>query len=242
MVKAVLKSEYATVTKNASDAVNAINASSSKWLVEVQQCMRDTYGYELCLQQLCETRWNSMHACFASLLRVRSAMEMLELKFRKDSELPSKVRVFGQVSFWDTLADAEQVIRPLVFASLKLQRDENTMADVVVCHLDIFAGFSKRPYAGNNLVREVEKRWRQCEQPLMLLALFLHPAHKEAGKKLLNKTALTSVGSLCRIGVYYFRRFKLGEDMKICIAGSTMKTTQCYRLVILRRFTAIGFA
>ncbi|EGZ06085.1 hypothetical protein PHYSODRAFT_319699 [Phytophthora sojae] len=65
MVKAAVKSKYATVTKNASDTVNAINASSSKWLVEAQQHMRDAYGYELYLQQLYETRWNSMHACFA---------------------------------------------------------------------------------------------------------------------------------------------------------------------------------
>ncbi|KAE8875793.1 hypothetical protein PF003_g40089 [Phytophthora fragariae] len=68
----------------------------------------------------------------------------------------------------------------------------------------------------------------------------------EAGKKLLNKTALTSVGSLCRIGVYYFRRFKLGED-----TTGLYEDLHCWindeddtvlPLVILRRFTAIGFA
>ncbi|KAF4134955.1 hAT family C-terminal dimerization region [Phytophthora infestans] len=87
------------------------------------------------------------------------------------------------------------------------------MADVVVCYLDIFTGFSKNQYGSENLVREVEKRWRQCEQPLMLLALFLHPAHRQAAKAILDKTPLTSVCSLCRIGMYYFKRFNIGKNM-----------------------------
>ncbi|ETM52028.1 hypothetical protein L914_04246 [Phytophthora nicotianae] len=171
--------------------------------------MRETYGYDLCLQQLGETRWNSTHVCFASLLRVYSVLEMLELKFRDKDDFPNKLRVFGRATFWNTLADA---VRPLSYASFKLEKDENTMADVVVCYLDIFTGFSRSQYTSSNLNREVEKRWLQCEQPLMLLALFLHPAHKEPGKQLVDKRPLTSVGSLCRIGVYYFRRFNLSDD------------------------------
>ncbi|KAF4132716.1 hAT family C-terminal dimerization region [Phytophthora infestans] len=46
----------------------------------------------------------------------------------------------------------------------------------------------------------------------MILALVLHPAHKQAGKKHPDKTPLTLVGSLCRVVVYYFRRFNLGKD------------------------------
>eukprot|EP00644_Phytophthora_capsici_P004405 jgi/Phyca11/109558/e_gw1.17.647.1 len=74
LVKSVLKSDYADLTKKVSDAVNALNASSAKWLVEANTCMEETYGYKLNVKQLCETRWNSMHGCFASLLRIRSAM------------------------------------------------------------------------------------------------------------------------------------------------------------------------
>ncbi|ETK92297.1 hypothetical protein L915_04306 [Phytophthora nicotianae] len=209
LVKAILKSECSTVARDASDARNTINTFSSKWLQEAELCMRETYGYDLYLQQLGETRWNSTHVCFASLLRVYSALEMLELKFRDKDDFPNKLRVFGRATFWNTLADA---VRPLSYASFKLEKDENTMADVVVCYLDIFTGFSRSQYTSSNLNREVEKRWLQCEQPLMLLALFLHPAHKAPGKQLVDKRPLTSVGSLCRIGVYYFRRFNLSDD------------------------------
>ncbi|KAF1792758.1 Ribonuclease H-like domain [Phytophthora cactorum] len=107
--------------------------------------------------------------------------------------------------------------RPLAFASLKLQRDVNSLADVVVCYLDIFTGFSARPFGTRSLVKQVEH--------LMLLALFLHPVYRKAAQKLLNKTPLTTIGSLCRIGVYYYRRFtyqepgNLGEDLYEWIKG-----------------------
>ncbi|KAE9353400.1 hypothetical protein PR003_g3903 [Phytophthora rubi] len=108
---------------------------------------------------------------------------------------------------------------------LEFQADSNLPENVVVCYLDIFAGFSERLHGTENLIREVEKRWRQCEQPLMLLALFLHPGHREAAEKLLNQSPLTTTGSLCRIGLYYFRRFnrksedRLYEDLHNWIKG-----------------------
>ncbi|OWZ07595.1 hypothetical protein PHMEG_00019998 [Phytophthora megakarya] len=206
LVKAALKSDYCEVTKQASDTVNAINASSSEWLVEVHACMESTYGYTLNLQQLCETRRNSMYSCCSTLLRVRSALQLFELKFRTDKDFPRALHVFSRPSLWSAQRDAEEVVRPLAYASLKLQRNANTMADVVVCFLDIFEdifeGFSRRSYGARNLAREVEKRRFQCEQPLMPLALVLNPAHRQASTKILDKAPLTTLDSLCRIGLH----------------------------------------
>eukprot|EP00644_Phytophthora_capsici_P013351 jgi/Phyca11/116013/e_gw1.29.454.1 len=126
-----------------------------------------------------------MHGYFASLLRIRSALELLEVKFIVSTDFPATLRVFAD-DICGTLLKAEEVMHPLSYASLKLQRDENTMADI--------------------------KRWLQCEQPLMLLALFLHHAHRQAAKRLLGKTPLTSAGSLCRVWVYYFKLFGIGSD------------------------------
>ncbi|ETM41896.1 hypothetical protein L914_12370, partial [Phytophthora nicotianae] len=92
--------------------------------------MREPYGYSLKVKQLCKTRWNSMRGCFASLLRIRSALELLEVKFRDVADFPSVLRGFGEKTFWDLLEDAEKIVLPFAYASLKLQRDENTMADV----------------------------------------------------------------------------------------------------------------
>ncbi|EEY55156.1 uncharacterized protein PITG_20318 [Phytophthora infestans T30-4] len=38
--------------------------------------MKKCYGKPLGLRTLCETRWNSTQGCFASLLRVQSALQM----------------------------------------------------------------------------------------------------------------------------------------------------------------------
>eukprot|EP00644_Phytophthora_capsici_P016660 jgi/Phyca11/122374/e_gw1.47.132.1 len=75
IVKAVLKSAFADVAKDATAAVKSLNASSSKWLVRARALMTECYAKPLALFTLCETRWNSMQSCFASLLRVRSSLK-----------------------------------------------------------------------------------------------------------------------------------------------------------------------
>ncbi|KAG1686443.1 hypothetical protein DVH05_004871 [Phytophthora capsici] len=84
LVKTVLKSSFRDVATKAANAVNAINASSSKWLPRVHKMMNRFYGRSLGLQTLCETRWNIMQGCFASLLRVQTALEMFFRKFEND--------------------------------------------------------------------------------------------------------------------------------------------------------------
>ncbi|RLN88308.1 hypothetical protein BBJ28_00020172 [Nothophytophthora sp. Chile5] len=63
--------------------------------------------------------------------------------------------------FWDELDQAEQVIAPLSEASYRLQRDENTMADVVLSYRDSFRGFKQNSRYGSVLVDFIEKRWAQ---------------------------------------------------------------------------------
>eukprot|EP00644_Phytophthora_capsici_P005324 jgi/Phyca11/97103/e_gw1.1.1704.1 len=76
LVKAVLRSAFRDVAAKAATAVNTLNASSSKWLPRATKVMKQCYGLSLGLRTLCETRWNSMQGCFASLLRVQSALQM----------------------------------------------------------------------------------------------------------------------------------------------------------------------
>ncbi|OWY95195.1 LOW QUALITY PROTEIN: hypothetical protein PHMEG_00034866 [Phytophthora megakarya] len=154
---------------------------------------------------------NSLHGYFASLLRIRSALELLELQYRTDKGFPYTLRVFAKPTFWEAPRDAEEVVHRLVYVSLKLQQHESTMADVVVCYLDIFEGFTRRPNGSTNLVDEVEKRWHQCEP--WRCWYFLHSAYNRASRKLLNKTPLTTIGSLCRIGIYYVKHYSFDQDV-----------------------------
>ncbi|EEY59596.1 uncharacterized protein PITG_12171 [Phytophthora infestans T30-4] len=130
IVKAVLKSSFSGIAKEATAAVKCLNASSAKWLVRARAMMEECYDKPLALFTLCETRWNSMQSCFASLLRARTALEMLSSKYRGYKYYPSSLKVFNDPSFWSKLTETEQVIAPLSESSYRLQRDENTLADV----------------------------------------------------------------------------------------------------------------
>jgi hypothetical protein len=60
------------------------------------------------------------------------------------------------------------------------------------------------------------RRWRHnssqrlpwcCDQPLFILALFLHPRHRSTFKKIADETPLTSLGQLCKFAIFYYTRF-----------------------------------
>ncbi|GMF30916.1 unnamed protein product [Phytophthora fragariaefolia] len=207
LVKAVLNTACRKLITQASLATVTLNVSSSKWSIRAKAVITETYGKPLGFINLCETRWNSMQGCFASLLRVRNALQQFATRYIDDVEFPEPLRVFCEPVFWSNLAAVEEIIRPLSNVSYKLQRGENTLADVVESYRDIYRGFM-RDFDNMGLVVLVEKRWHRCEQPLMLLALFLHPRHvclavaihKEAPR-------LLFLERLCGYGVYYYRRY-----------------------------------
>lgn len=200
LVRSVLKTAFPIVAGQAADAVKCLNASSSKWLKRANNLMKKFYGRSLGLRTLCETRWNSMQGCFASLLRVQSALEMLYRQYASDVDFPLDLHVLGDPKFWSDLKIAEAVISPLSYASYRLQRDENTVGDVVLSYRDIFKGFSRH---GDELVKCVEERWRECEQPLFMLGFALHPTYADEARTLPN-TSISGVGTLPAIAVYYY--------------------------------------
>lgn len=165
----------------------------------------------LALLTLCDTRWNSIQDCFASLLRVKTSLQQFEIRYHTYKDLPSAVKVFGLETFWTSLEEAEKTIRPLCNASYILQRDENTLVDVVLCYRDIFDGFFADRYA-NALVNLVEDRWKACEQPLYMLAVFLHPFHVGTAKAL-PYTDISSIDAACDFAVFYFQRFFPDRDV-----------------------------
>ncbi|EGZ27425.1 hypothetical protein PHYSODRAFT_308700 [Phytophthora sojae] len=143
IVKAVLKSSFSDVARQATAAVKSINASSSKWLGHARALTKECYGKSLALFTLCETRWNSMESCFVSLLRVRTSLVMLASRYQRRADFPKSLKVFSYNIFWADLSNTEHAIVPLSKASYSLQRDENTLADVVVFFRDMFLDFGR---------------------------------------------------------------------------------------------------
>ncbi len=85
------------------------------------------------------------------------------------------------------------------------------MANVVMNYGAIFLAFyNHRENA--LLVPCIENRWHDCEQPLFILALFLHPRHRSTFKKIIDETALTSLGQLCKFAIFYYTHF-IDEDI-----------------------------
>ena len=124
---------------------------------------------------------------------------MMAVQFRTDPEYPDALKVFGSSEFWVELSSAETIIRPLSNASFKLQRDENSLADVLISMKEIAQGFSKSTLE-YDLVKLVETRWLACEQPLIMLVFFLHPKYVEQARNL-PETQVTAVDRICGIAV-----------------------------------------
>ncbi|ETP16768.1 hypothetical protein F441_08687, partial [Phytophthora nicotianae CJ01A1] len=168
----------AAITDDAGQCARARRILALRWPNIV--FLRETLAFIM----LCDTRWNSMQACFASLLRVRSALGDLVHAYRNDPEFPK--------------------------ASFRLQKDDNTMTDVVRCYGKIHAAFVASPYA-SHLVPVVEKRWANCDQPLMLLAFALHPLYVTHTRRLIeshnNTVFLMSVDGISAAADYYYRRY-----------------------------------
>lgn len=106
----------------------------------------------------CQPRWNSLQGCLASLLRVRNALQQFTVRYIDDADFPGRLTVFHDPAFWCKLVAVEEVIRSLSNVSYKLQRNENTLADVVESYQNIYRGFGFSDFDNMWLVSIAEKR------------------------------------------------------------------------------------
>ncbi|GMF58588.1 unnamed protein product [Phytophthora fragariaefolia] len=114
---------------------------------------------------------------------------MLGNMYCGQKDFPAALKVLSDPKFWNNLSEAEHVITPLSEASYRLQRDENTLSDIVLSFRQIFLGFSDGPLGyKHELTKCIATRWEQCEQPLFMLTFLLNPATADEAKGLIGKT------------------------------------------------------
>ncbi|DBA01115.1 TPA: hypothetical protein N0F65_001743 [Lagenidium giganteum] len=152
----------------------------------LQKRMQDKYGTTRKIYQPASTRWNSMQACCASLLRTRRALTM---------------EVYRYNLFWWRFDEVKKTISPLAEASHRLQRDQNTLTDIVHTFREIYRAFQNHSRFTQEYVKCVEERWRPCEQPVFLLAYFLHPLYWE-DVRAVNVTEMTLSSALANFAAY----------------------------------------
>ena len=100
---------------------------------------------------------------------------MVEAKYNSDDDFPDDLRVDD--AFLTEMETAKKAIRPLNKASFVMQRDSKTLADVFFMMGTLHQEFVKHPQHSSEFVSLSEKRWKNQEQPLILLAFMLHPKY-----------------------------------------------------------------
>lgn len=185
LMKHVLKdSTFCSTAEAAVTAATLLVRSSAKLLPQARASMHRIYGVSLAIFTVCETRWSSLQMCMASLLRVRGALRCLVAEL--GPEAPDALLPFKSDNFWNELAAAETIIRPVPDASFVLERDDTTLADDFGMYGYLYQHLaSVDPHSDQApLCGDIERRWPQEEQVLFLLAFCLHPYYMHAVRKL----------------------------------------------------------
>ncbi|ETV90669.1 hypothetical protein H310_14563 [Aphanomyces invadans] len=79
------------------------------------------------------------------------------------------------------------------------------MANVMLNYGAIALAFWNHPDS-KCLLPCVQKRWADCEQPLFVMCLLLHPKYNGVFQQL-PETDLTSMGQLGKFATMYYKRF-----------------------------------
>ena len=93
IVKDVLKVAFIGTIERARKLVTKYNNSTNKWLLRLDKEAKALYGFSPALLRIVEVRWNSTQSSLASILRIRSALKMVEAKYSSDEDYPDDLRV-----------------------------------------------------------------------------------------------------------------------------------------------------
>lgn len=207
------RSALADIIKQAVAIVACLSKSSSKYLVRAKEAMLRLYGRSWALMSVCDTRWNSIQMCLASLLRVRSALRSFAVD---EVILPADLDPLADPNFWSGLATAENILRPVAAMSFVLEKQGTTLAHVMHAlgllyqHLMLVNDESDLPF----VMEDVCKRWAAQEQPLYILAYLLHPRFTDTALKVMERMQHSgsyapyfTIQSLARAASAYFNKW-----------------------------------
>jgi hypothetical protein len=140
------KSTFAGVCNGAVKAENAIQGSSSKWYEWLHTIVDRLFGKDIVctIHSLGETQWNTLQASSALQLQIQKACQTLVFESKdaaRGDKLPAVLLEWGNDDFWEKLEEAELLICLLVDASFIMQRDSNTLADVLMMLVNIYKGY-----------------------------------------------------------------------------------------------------
>jgi hypothetical protein len=82
-----------------------------------------------------------------------------------------------QSSFWDSLESLIEDIEPICYGTNINQKDSTRADQVLLSLVGMFLRMVEHPEpeVAKGMAERLEKRWKDCDQPLFLLALILNP-------------------------------------------------------------------
>jgi hypothetical protein len=85
--------------------------------------------------------------------------------------------LIADVSFWSALKDVVRDIEPICYGTNINQKDLTHTDEVLLTLAGIFLHFNAHPVpeVANRMKKRIEKRWKDCDQPLFILAVILNP-------------------------------------------------------------------
>ena len=108
--------------------------------------------------------------------------------------------------FFDELLEAEEVLRPLSKASFIMQHDRSTLADVLNMFGLLYQSFQKSCHS-TKLLSLLEKRWKQQEQPIFLLASFFDPKYVGMFRTMSRFKRNLDITSTIQYCLVYYKKF-----------------------------------
>jgi hypothetical protein len=142
------------------------------------------------------TRWTTHYVAFARLLVLKEPLKLAVMKHREaiikaqvgaaqsteKKRLESEANEFcdiveDELHFWNGLKQVAGDLEPICYGTNINQKDSTRPDQVLLTLIGIYCHFKghPEPEVREEMMRRVEKRWKDCDQPVFLLALILNP-------------------------------------------------------------------
>ena len=140
------------------------------------------------------TRWTTHYVAFMRLLRVKDALKLKVIQHRSGlikaqvgaAKYSDKLHltegaekhcnIISDHTFWNGLEQVVGDIEPICYGTNINQKDLTRPDQVLLTLVGMFLHFSAHPEPEvvKGMTKRLERRWKDCDQPLFLLALILN--------------------------------------------------------------------
>ncbi|CAB4411425.1 unnamed protein product [Rhizophagus irregularis] len=137
------------------------------------------------LKTYVETRWTTVYKCVHSVWRLKDALQHVLENHKHEISNQAIKTILKKQGFFDDIHVISDILKPIKEAILMLERTYITLADCYLYLLRIATFFKQMPMNDyrslkNSCIKAFNKRYKEFDEDIYLLAFFLHPQYKGA--------------------------------------------------------------